>query len=165
LVDAVADRLLADDEGAKGVVAQCLPGIDLLHQRHVLVGGGVKQHRWAMLAQQAVDAGRILHVADRTDQRDAGMKRDEFLAQRVQARLADLEQHDAARSVLQDLPAQLRANRAAGSGHHDDAVGEEVMQRLRVELHRVAAEQVLGAHLAHVGHAGFVADQVGHAGH
>ncbi len=63
-LDAVPDRGLGDAPGAEHVVVHRLPGVVVLHQRHVLVGGGVEDRRRPVLLRAPRRRARVLHVAD-----------------------------------------------------------------------------------------------------
>ena len=61
-----------------------------------------------------------------------------------------VEQHDPVGLDARDLPAQLRADRAAGAGHEHRLPAEIGADALELHLHGLAAEHVLDAHLAHL---------------
>ena len=64
--------------------------------------------------------------------------------------LGVVEQHDLARSDARDLTAQLRADRAAGARHEHGLLGQVGAHAIELHVHRLAAEHVLDAHLAHL---------------
>ena len=66
----------------------------------------------------------------------------ELQADGVQAVLVALEHHQRGRLQLGDLPAQLRADRAAGAGHHHPPAVDQALERRRIEADRRAREQV-----------------------
>ena len=61
-----------------------------------------------------------------------------------------VEQHDPARPHARDLAAQLRADRAARARHEHRLPGQVGAHPVELHLHRLAAEHVLDAHLAHL---------------
>ena len=73
----------------------------------------------------------------------------------VELLLAGIEQHQASGRVAQDLPHQLRADRAAGARHQDGLVRDVAGQQRRVRGHGIAPEQVFRLHRTQVadGHA------------
>jgi len=75
-----------------------------------------------------------------------------------------VEQRELARRERGDLARQLGADRAAGAGDQDALVAEEVAHLVHVEHDRLAAEQVLDAHVAHLRERGAPLLQVGQAG-
>ena len=62
--------------------------------------------------------------------------------------LGVVDEHQPARADARDLAAQLAADRAAGAGHEHDLAGEVCADALELHPHRLAAEDVLDAHLA-----------------
>ncbi len=52
------------------------------------------------------------------------------------------------RPELEHLAANLRADAAAGTGHHDGAAGDQGADRVAVEFHRFAAQQVVDVDVA-----------------
>ena len=64
--------------------------------------------------------------------------------------LGVVHQHDLVRLHARDLPAQLGADRAAGARHEHRLPGQVGAHPLQLHLHRLAAEHVLHAHLAHL---------------
>ena len=87
----------------------------------------------------------------------------QLLVDGVQRVLAGLEQHDARRLLPHDLAAQLRANRPARAGDHHHLAADVGRQQRRLRRYRVAAQQVVDADFAQLGHAHLAGHQVGHA--
>ncbi len=87
-----------------------------LHERHVLVRRGVEDEVGPVLGHHRVNPPPVGHVADH----GVDVARAAPVAQVVldgeEAVLVPLEQHQTARAERQDLPAQLRPDRAAGAG-------------------------------------------------
>src|SRR5207302_534220 len=78
----------------------------------------------------------------------------------VQRIFGQLEQHKPRRRVAGDLPAKLRADRAAGAGDHHDLVAEPVAQPRTVEHDGIAAQQIIELDLPYASEADTPADQV-----
>ena len=64
LLDLRRHRGAREHPGAVRVVAHRLPGVGLLHQRHVLVRGGVEHDARALAREDVLDQRRVLDVAD-----------------------------------------------------------------------------------------------------
>ncbi len=85
----------------------------------------------------------VLRVADRRDHLERRPAVAEFLLDRVERELGELEEHQARRVEARDLAAELGADRAAGAGDEDGPAADEGLEARFVERHRVAAEQVV----------------------
>src|SRR6185437_5883291 len=72
----------------------------------------------------------------------------EFAADLEQVVLGVVDEHELARPHAGDLAAQLRPDRAAGAGDHDDLAGQVGADALELLADRLAAEHVLDANLA-----------------
>ena len=80
--------------------------------------------------------------------------------------LGVVEQDQLARADARDLAAQLGADRAAGAGDEHRAPGQIAAGELGLHPHRLAAEDVLHPHLAHLPHqAAAVLQQLEHGRH
>src|SRR6185503_13571061 len=69
-----------------------------------------------------------------------------------QAVLGVIDHHEQARVHARDLPAQLRADRAARAGDENGPVVQVRAGGPDLELHRLAAEDVLDLNLTHLAH-------------
>ena len=109
----------------------------------MLVRGRVEDDVGLLAREHVLDERRVLDVAD--DRHDAELR--ERVGERrldlVERGLGDVEQHEPRGTEARDLAAQLGADRAAGAGHHDDAIAEPLGEARVVEHDRVAAEQVV----------------------
>ena len=78
----------------------------------------------------------------------------------VERDLRQLEQHQPRRGLPQDLAHQLRADRAAGAGHHHRFAADAARQQVRARRHRIAAEQVLDVDRAQVADGGAAGGEI-----
>ena len=139
------------DARGERVVAHRLDRVGL-HQPDVLVGRGVEHDRRAVLGEDLAHA--LLFLAIRQHR---GEHRARHVALVLQLAL-DLEEvvlgvvdeHDLVRLHARDLAAQLRADRAAGARHEHRLARQVGAHPLQLHLHRLAAEHILDAHLAHL---------------
>ena len=150
-LDAGLARGRGDDAGGHRVVAHRLDRV-LLHQRHVLVGGRVEDHRGPVLGEDLAHAGGVLAVR----QHRRGAREVALLLQLARTSNSAFSECSTSTRLLGgdagDLAAELGADGAAGSGdqHHPPAqVGAHAVD---LDPHRLAAEHVLHAHLAHLTH-------------
>ena len=146
-LDPRGGRGLGRDPGRDRVVAHGLQRV-CLHQRHVLVGGGVEddarfealhhlQHPVRLLAvgQHRLDAGEVALL-------------DHLAVDLEEVVLGVVEHHQQPRADAGDLAAELGADRAAGAGDEDDAVAQVGADPVQLDHDRVAAEHVLDLDLA-----------------
>ena len=90
------------------------------------------------------DARLVLRVADRRDDLDRRAPVAELLLDACRARTPTARTAPCARGAKRAIcAAQLGADRAAGAGDQHRLAAEEALQPGLVELHRVAAEQVV----------------------
>ena len=128
---------------AHDIVAHRLPGVADFHERHMLVGGGVKHEYRPMLVHHRLHAYRILAVGDQGDDLEARPHRFELLLDGVERELRQFAQHQPARRKACDLAAQLRADGTAGAGDQDTMPADELPQAGVVEHDRIATEQII----------------------
>ena len=114
----------------------------LLHQRNVLVGGGVEDHVRPVLHQDAAHARLVEHVGDADVDLLVAGQRPQFPFQEELARLRAVDQHDPLRGELQQLPADFRADAAGAAGDQDHPAVDPLADVLDVQLHRLALQQV-----------------------
>ena len=114
------------------------------HQRHVLVGGGVEDHLGTMLLEDllasaarlvtsAMQACSAVGVCSAASSRSMAKMR--FSPRPTSTSDSGLNS--------QDLPADFRADAAAGAGDHDRAPFEQLADVLGVQVDRVAAQEVV----------------------
>src|SRR6185437_11309394 len=93
--------------------------------------------------EQLAHANLVAHVGDGRLDQHAG-KRVHQLAMDLEQRVLEaLDEHEPGWPEAAYLPAQLRADAAARTGHEHDAATDTRADDLFVEMHRLAAEQVL----------------------
>ena len=151
LLDLRLDRGAGQHEGAVGVVAHRLPGVGLLHQRHVLVRGGVEDDVRLLAREHVLDQRRVLHVAHDRHERQLREGVGERGLDLVDGRLGDVEQHELRRAEPGDLAAQLGADRPAGARDHDHAIAEPLRESRIVEHDGVASDEVVELDVAQRG--------------
>src|SRR6185436_11532131 len=145
---------------AEHVILDRLPGVDLLHQRHVLVGGGVEHDLWAVLAQYPLHAGGVARVAYGADDRQLLTVLAEFLFDLIQGILRELEQDQPSWGKARDLTAQFGADRTPGASYEHGLARKESSHPLRVEDHWVASKKVVELHLSQLGDRHLAGDDV-----
>ncbi len=143
----MALRRLRQQAGAGDVVLDRLARV-LFHQRHVLVRRSVEDDVGLVRRQDFVDARLVGDVADDRLQERGAVRVLQLHPDRVQAVLVALEHHQRGRDELQDLPAELRSDRPAGTRHHHAAPGDQLAQRRGVETDRRALQEVRHLELA-----------------
>ena len=120
----------------------------------------------AVGAHRRQDTIATLGVTQQRDQLDAepfGADDDRQLALQVVERdLGDLEQHQPAWAVAQDLAAELRTDRTARARHHHRLVADAGREQRVVRAHRFTTEEVRDIKLADVLGTGLTGDDLGH---
>ncbi len=138
---------LGGDPGRDRVVAHSLERIGL-HQRHVLVGGGVEDDARLEALHRLQHPVRLLAVGEhRLDVAEVALV-DHLALDLEEVVLGVVEHHQQARPDAGDLAAELGADRAAGAGDEDDAVAQVGADAVELDHDRVAAEHVLDLDLA-----------------
>ena len=108
---------------------------------------------------------QVLDVADQPHQRQLREAFAQVLLDAVQVELAQFVQHQPRRLEARHLAAQLAADAAAGAGDQHRLAAQRGADAGFVQLHRLAAEQVLGLDVAHALVAALRVGQLGGAGH
>ena len=165
LLYTVFSRGAGHGEGAEDVVLHGLPRVVLFHQRDVFVGGRMEDHVRLEAREHFVHARRGFHVADHRGHGDPGMAVPELGFDRIERELGHLQQNDPLGRKPRDLPAQLRADRAARTRDEDPLSVEQRMQSRVVQLHRVAAEEVVQLDLAQLRDVDLAGHEVRVGGH
>ena len=135
-------------ERAKDVVFHRL-GAAFLHQRHVLVRGGVEDDGGFVFLKDGVQPAL---VADGADAHEDGAVRPVVLFQLafqlVGAVFVNVEDDEQFGAKAHHLPADLRADGAAAAGDQHHLAGQIAADRVHVQRHFVAGEKVRGVDLA-----------------
>ena len=108
---------------------------------------------------------RVPTVTDHTHQRQAGEALARVQLDGVEVVLTQLVQHDARRCKARQLPAQLAADAAAGTGDQHGLAGQYFGNAGKVKLHWLAAQQVFGLDVAHALDGALAVAQFGGRGH
>src|SRR3954470_4643262 len=109
----------------------------------MLVSGGVEYHVGPIAREKLAHARFVLRIADDRADRQRRMAILELLRDRIESELGQLEEHQTRGGEAGDLPAKLRADRAAGAGDEHRASIKEPMQPGIVERDRITAEQII----------------------
>ena len=138
---------LRDDPGGDRVVANRLERVGL-HQRHVLVGGGVEDDVGLEALHHLEHPVALLAVGEnRLDPGEVPLG-GELAVDLEEVVLGVIEQDQQPRSDPGDLARELGADRAAGSGDQDDPVTQVGADAIELDHHGLAAEHVLDLDLA-----------------
>ena len=139
----------------------------VLDQRHMLVSCCVVDRVRLPGAQNLCHARGIAHIGQQRYQSKGwhtlfGHGALQFMLNRIQRKLRQLHQQQRRRPGLDNLPAQLRANRAPRPRHHHHLAGNVLSQHQWVGRHRVAAQQVFNVQLFQVRHLHLALRQLHH---
>ena len=146
-LDAGGGGGLGRDPRRDHVVANRLQRVGL-HQRHVLVGGGVEDDARLEALHRLQHPVRLLAVGEhRLDAREVPLL-DQLAVDLEEVVLGVVEHHQQPRADPGDLAAQLGADRAAGAGHEDDAVLQVGADAIQLDDDRIAPQHVLHLDLA-----------------
>ena len=171
LVGRDVDELLDADVGGGGQQLGGEPHVALdrlageaLQQGQVLEGGGVEDHVGPPLPQEPLHPVPVAEVEEdqvgRVEQRPS-LDRE---LDGVEGRFVAVHHDEVGRVEAGDLPAQLRADRAAGAGDQDPLAPQVIGDRGDVGVDRLAAEKVLGGGRADVADGDAAADELAHPG-
>ena len=133
--------------GAEDVVLDRLARIRL-HQRHVLVGGGVEDDLRRVGREKRAHAALVADVRDQRHDLDLGARAAQLAVHLEQRELRAFDQEDPGGMEARDLPHELGADRAAGARHHDALARQELAELGFVEIHGLAAEKVFDLDVA-----------------
>ncbi len=131
--------------GRQDVVAHSFAQLPFQH-RYMLVRCGMERGVDRMQRQRMADHRRIATVAQHRFDLDIGEAATQLTLDGQQQQFADLQQDDAAGTVARALAAQLRTDRATGTGHHHGATAQPATDQVPVRGDRLAAEQILDRH-------------------
>ena len=132
----------------------------------MLVRGRVVHRLHAVGAHRRQDTIATLGVTQQRNQLDPETlhadDHRQLAFQVVERDLGDLEQHQPAGPVAQDLTAELRTDRTARARHHHRLVADAGREQRVVRAHRVTTEEVRDIKLADVLGTGLTGDDLGH---
>ena len=143
--------------GARDIVLHGLARV-VLHERHVLVGGGVKDDLRTVLDHHSVEPGDVGHIADNGVNEASCPRVGEICRNGEQTVFVALVENQVGRKEGGDLATKLRPDRSAGASHHHSATLDEPPQRPVIEADRCAREQVLDCQVADLGRGDSVLD-------
>ena len=106
----------------------------VLHHRHVLVGGGMEHDVRPVQGEDLVQSRFVRNVGDEGMNGHFAAQGAKFLLDQEQAVFGPLDHHQRLGPELEHLPADFRADAAAGAGHQNGAPGDERADRVAVEL-------------------------------
>ena len=162
--DAVAVGRFGDDLGADHVVAETFAQLRL-QQRHVLVRRGVEHDLRPRAREHALAHGDIAAIAEHGIDQHVREFAAQFLLDAIEIEFGDFEHGQRFGAEPRDLPAQLRADRAAAAGDQHALAGEAGADRGPVELHGIAAEQILDRDFLEIVEAHAAGDDIFQARH
>ena len=156
---------LGEDPGAEDVVPHGFERVRL-HQRDVLVGGGVEDDRRLVALEEAADLAGILDVGERRHRGRVVALALKLALDGDEGVLGVVDEDDLPRAERGDLAAEFRADRTAGSRDEHGRAGDVRGDRGHVELDGLAPEDVLDLHLAELaGEVEVAGDELVHARH
>jgi hypothetical protein len=109
---------------------------------------GTKDQARLLLRHDASQGGQVLHIAHQAGQGQVREALAEVLLDLVQRKLAQLEQHQPRRTEASDLATQLGTDGAPRACDQHHLATDQAGQRRLIELHLLAAQQVLGLDVA-----------------
>jgi len=129
--------------GAKDVVGDRLLRVELL-QRHMLVGRCMEDQLRPVGLDDPVELCLVLHITDHRDDDLAPLLLPVVQCQReiVELRLIDVQENQLARSIGEQLAADLGSNGAACPGDEDALVLHHLFDRALVDFDQRSAEEV-----------------------
>ena len=136
----------------------------VLHQRHVLVGGGVKDHLRLALVKEAVDPRPVADIADDGGVAQLRVRPGDLVVNVEEGRLGVVKEDDAGGVKAADLAADLAADAPRGAADEDSFPFQKGPDPLEVEAHRFPAEEVLEVDIPHLLDRDLAVDQVADAG-
>jgi hypothetical protein len=133
-------------ERADRIVADRLGGL-ALHERHMLVRGGVENESGFPFLKDGSHPFAIADIGgNRFHSRFLEIPH-QFLLQHEQGRLRTLDQHQPARAMARQLATKLRANASAGSGDQNNFPADKGIDGPLVDGDGFASQQILGRNM------------------
>ena len=125
----------------------------MLHQRHVLVRGGVEYDIGTIAIKDLVEPRGVAHGANLHGQFEVvSVEHTQLLLDLVGIVLIDVENHKLARRAAGDLTAQLRADGAAAARDENGLIGIEPSGTRVFKVDRLAEQDILDLELADLPH-------------
>lgn len=146
------ERQLREVRGAEDVVQHGFFRV-LLHQRHVLVGGGVEDDLRAEAFEDAGQPLAVAHVGDDRGERQAGVVGAQLLLYLEEAVLPPPEQDEARGGEGNQLTDDFAPDGAARAGDEDGSAPDVPGDLVEFEPDGLAVQQVLDLHVADTGDA------------
>ena len=139
--------------GAENVVLHRFGGA-FLHEGHVLMGRRMEHHLGTVIVKELVNPllfpdGGNLHP----EVQGVAVFPQQLLLDVIGIVLVNVQDNQLPGVMPGNLPAQLAADGAAAAGDQHHLAGEKFGNRLRIQLHRSSAQQVLNGHVLHLGQA------------
>ena len=150
--DGVFKRQLSEVRRAEDVVEYCLLGV-LLHQRDVLVRGGVEDDLRMEAFEDAGQPLAVAHVGDYGGEWKAEVLGAQLLLDLEEAVLSPSEQDEARRGEGDELTDDFRPDGAARAGDEDGSAPDVPGDLVEFEPDGLAVQQVLDLHVADAGDA------------
>ena len=139
------DRRLDEVARPEDVVRDGLHRIRLEH-RDVLVRSGVEDDLRMVALEDRAHLHAVAAVGEHCAHRRVVALLEKLALDLEERRLALVDEHEPARAEPCELAAQLRADRAAGAGDHDDAILHVRRHELEIDHDLLAPEHVLDLH-------------------
>ena len=135
--------------GADGVVFDGLAGA-VLHERHMLVGRCVVDDVGLVLFEDLEHLPRVAHGTDQRDEIELGVLFLEFQLYIIGIVFVDVEDDEALRMMVRDLPAELAANRSAATRDEHGLAVKERKDLPHIDPDGIATEKIFDGHIFEV---------------
>ncbi len=135
--------------GAEHIVVDGFRAV-VLHQRHMLVRGGVEDHLGPKALEHLMDAVVVTHRGDDGLHVERfAVAALQFLLQVIDGVFIHIQQHQQLGLGFGQLPAQFTADGAAGTSDHHRLALVEGLHVLVLQGNRLAEQQILNIDVAH----------------
>src|ERR1022692_2249938 len=135
---------------SEDVVLDCLEDVHL-HHWDMLVGCGMIDDRWRILAQNLVQAVAILYAPDLGVEGDLGERLAHFTIDFEEGRFGDFESDDPCGVEACNLSAEFGADGAGRTGDQYDLAFEPAADLFLFQLHGIAAQEIFAGDVADLG--------------
>ena len=137
--------------GADGIVFDGLAGA-VLHERHVLVGRCVVDDVRLVLFEDLEHLPGVAHGTDQRDEIELGVLFLEFQLYIIGIVFVDVEDDEALRVMVRDLPAELAADRPAAARDEHGLAVKERKDLPHIDPDGIATEEIFDRHIFEVRH-------------